>query len=168
MPILLHRLLFFGTTLPAAGAPLGTVVITRTFARRVGEGPHSDGRDTGRPNAVAATAVAPALREDGQQRPRAARQRRVSMPQGAVLVERDLRQTAGHMADDPRPVPDIDRLRDALERKARKRNCPVCHGTDWAISASRDADLALGFQVVSLTCAHCGFVRQHATEQLLA
>lgn len=79
---------------------------------------------------------------------------------------------------DTLPAPDMRAVRAALQRKALKE-CWVCGDNRWSLppgtnmvpaGVGRDgkADMALNFQVVTMICKSCGFVRMHHVGRLLA
>lgn len=72
------------------------------------------------------------------------------------------------MAGEQGAIPDIAAMRAALGRKTLKADCPFCGENDWATPAigpfiaGEDTYLT----VLNVVCMRCGFVRQHATQQL--
>jgi hypothetical protein len=73
-------------------------------------------------------------------------------------------------------MPDLDRLRQQLQRVGAKTDCPICGTRSWAIgeedvllqAIGDDSDLTMGkgYVVHALTCRNCGFVRLHAADFL--
>lgn len=67
---------------------------------------------------------------------------------------------------------DIDRLRQAVDRKAPSGACPACGGSSWVVpdrpailqagEIDGEVDFGEGMEVLPVVCDHCGFIRLHA------